>query len=885
MQVDDMASLPQDRNFHEFVQQLGEQDIAWYIKMQHMIDDTEPVHDLHEALAPMLPLMSVAEEGCGMSEEELKQVVDGTLQIMRDKLLELGIQGKFSEHYAGAINIYTQAHVRWFRFMSRHLNDTKQRCNHGNISEPVLACRKYLKLLMAALPAMPSRFISKERTFRGVAWVYPEPTRPLTAEYFYKGRRAYFFTMRSFSRNETEAQKFANEKGRDQAATMFHMGEGAVGYSISEFSAIPEEEEVLYPFLSEVEVEGVALDESDGRPLHHVHLRQVLRHRAQPVKAEEVEAFAARRTDLSLSDLAYFFRHGAPSPTTADKRAVASAELVNQAFDALVGAVEPQIRGKTALFLVGATGAGKSTLACWLGGSPVRIEYGSPANQAAGGEGSGSGGRLGGARARLCGPSVQRGPPRLCVALGGEEEFPIGQESTTSKTFLPKAKAMDIEGETVVLVDMPGFGDTAGIEIQIAVDLALRHLVNQAGESLVLALVDIASVAAERGAPLRTLLKKLLRHFPKTEKGFQFRVGVTKCDETFAANKEGEWMNSFVQVLDECCPGMADADDVVININRELYSQTISPSAFLSTWRRPEQGSQPVQSPLDSDCLDPNIELFAREFLHPGFHAFLLRSFIGDAAWQEKLGGESDDNDDALKRAKLYLEALDAYAKQMREASYALVHHQKLSIQRQVPAIDKLLDTKQPRLVLCFLDAEEEFLIEQQKLQLKNFLMIQVAIEDVRKRDSMTKGHVTELKTKADRVAEQLQAIASNHGYQDLAIMIGPDEGKNFMELPRNIGAATVSLNVLGAIALVLATAPGAAVAVPLWLTYSVWGGYTVTGLTTMWAKSQQRHSENVKDTLSQMLDALLQTIDALHSQKTRLDAEKERARKKRLVC
>mmetsp|Transcript_38075 Transcript_38075/g.100551 ORF Transcript_38075/g.100551 Transcript_38075/m.100551 type:complete len:880 (+) Transcript_38075:60-2699(+) len=827
------TSPPQDRHFAEFVQLLGGQDVAWYTMLKQMLDETPAVDNLHHALDPLLPLISVAEEGAGMSVEQLTHVVDGTLQSMRIKLITLQLQDRFNEHYAGAINVYTQDHVKWFRFISGLLNDQQGRVSEGRISDSVLACRKFLKLLMAALRALPPQYVTRDRSVvRGVAWVYPEPANPFMEEYFFPGRRIYFFTMRSFSLSEEIAKSFADQRGH-QAATMFHMAAGSIGYSISDFSALPQENEVLFMILDEAVVQKVDVDESDGRPLYRVMLRHLIPEKGQPEKTAEIQALGAR-CQLNVSELAYFFQEGRQRPTTMDKDAIASAELVNQAFDALVAAIERDIQGKAALFLVGATGAGKSTLACWLSGSALSIEYESvPAHQVA----DSGGGR--GARARMRGQVASRGTPSLRIARGSTEEFSVGRDNITSHTFLPQAKTVHAAEKAIVLVDVPGFFDTSGVEVQLAIDLALRHLVNQASSSHIVAMVDITTVASERGASFRRLLEKLDRHFPKVGSKFPFRIAVTRCDETFAGSMQQEWMDTFFGILDQICPGMSDADDAVVFVNQDLYApstRTYSPVQFLELpWKGAQNLMHSSQAPLHADCLDPYIERFTKQFVQQGFQMMLNACLKGVGATIEYDENIESSWGDAQRVADEYCVALEGYATRLKEASEALRLDERLIIQEEVPSMNKLLCMKQPRLMLCAIDAEEAFMLGQMKLQLRNFAVIEKVIEELKKendhRGRLWSHHILRLQEQTSSVKAQLSSQAADIGYENLAQMLGEIDWGTVLK--RTTAAAALAAVGPLMIGVGIVAGPGALTAAAVSLVVPGWA----LGIHSAWSK------------------------------------------------
>lgn len=149
--------------------------------------------------------------------------------------------------------------------------------------------------------------------------------------------------------------------------------------------------------------------------------------------------------------------------------------------------------GKQLVFLLGNTGAGKSTFANYL-----------------------------------CGCTLQRVWPKMIglvgyeevvvvkpVAQGGgrEEAVAIGHGSA-SKTFMPQI-ASGLQG--VNFCDCPGFFDNRGWEIKIANAVNVKNMANASADVRVILLISFDSIKTERGRGLKELFKTACTLFGNIE--------------------------------------------------------------------------------------------------------------------------------------------------------------------------------------------------------------------------------------------------------------------------------------------------------------------------------------------------------------------------------
>jgi len=774
-------------------------DVAWYKTLKNLLDCTPTVSTLQEALDPMLEPISRAPEGLGFTVAELRQVIDDTLVRMTDKLLLLMIDGRYNEHHAGSLNIYTQDKPKpqWFKFMSRHLNDTVHRCSQGDVSDEITSCLKFLKFFMVALEALPAEYIHDEECWRGVNWVFPGPLfeESLRQRYFYEGRQSFFFTTRSFSADIDVATRIAGTGFR----TIFKMERGCLGYKIWDFSEFPAEKEVVFPLLDEYQVKvmqaNIEISQEHanektsnfhkGEP-DYVHIMHRVR---QPMlhKAKEVEKLE-RKKNKHFPDLSFFFRNGSLMPSLDMTPAETSAQLVVQARDAMIASIEKKVKGKPVLFLVGATGSGKSTLSNWLVGSSVKVQKSSPDIESNMGYGLSMLERLAGP-AEVADIHIEKAAVTGSDCCDGDDDdddviekaeidFSVGKDGTKSMTFLPKAIEVSHTGLAggVVVVDFPGFFDSTNTEIRIAVDLAFRELVNESGKAFVLALAEISSVAASRGESFRAQLEKLKRHLPLVNGKFPWRLGLTKCDADFAGANERNWTVDALKIVREVAPELTKCDDMVLNINRGLlFNDKASPQTFISSILESGKSGKVPCAPetLEGDCLDQNIEPFEIQFKQPGFQQ----------PFEERISKEGDQllepltienpNDvqstwaSLIQHSKAQVKQIKTFASNVRTASNELREEQKLGVQKISAPIDTLCCTGQVRLIECFLAAEEAMLRSYEGKQLQNFKVVETSIEELANQGWILHDHIESLRHKWTRVHDALDAIAKDQGWKD----------------------------------------------------------------------------------------------------------------------
>jgi len=753
-----------------------EESVEWANILATWFAELADVDSLNVALEPMIPFLARAPEGCGFSEEQLKQRVEETLQTMRSKIVALGLEGKYAADHAASCNIYTQQEPAWFKFITRVMNDKKTRFMNNVISEELSACGLFLKFMRKSLDCLPSAYVHTEECTRGVGWVYPNPQHHDPNAYFFHQKRMFFFSPKSFTTDLDVAKDFS---GSDGLRTLIKMEAGCRGYQLHQFSEFPVEKEVLFYVLDEVEVvkaqKSIVVSMEDvndvSSPKHGGTPDQiVIRQIAVPSNQRETLGTVRSLIELSgkhgcrpLDFLISVMRTGR-YPMCRSSLASVSAKLVCEARDALICRLEKHILKRRVLFLVGATGSGKSTIANWLVGAKI--------DRVAAPEDSGS--------------DDEDQEPRLLIH---DERFEVGQDKTHSKTFLPNVRVV---GEDVTLIDFIGFGDTNGPEINIAIDLAFRHLVNLAGEAYVLALADVFSGLTERGGALKRQLKKIAGHLPcDKDKGCAWALGITKCDIIFQRGASQCW-NACVNVIQEECPWVTDAQ--IININDVMFhtKKKMEPLSFLA--KLMDDLTPQCDPKLTCDCLDAtDVEHLAKRFTAADFNsefnsvlgrlASTLRNKVTSGA--AVISDEEIQQESSLKmwqklieRTESDVDSLIGCTKEVGRLSQGIMGKPpRLCIQEMFPLIDELCSYDQCRLTGCFVAAEDQAMKGLTKVVIHTLNTLTESLKKLRDIKFIRKEHFDAVfqqqKTLREFVDKEMQEL----GYEDMDDFLGAKVG------------------------------------------------------------------------------------------------------------
>lgn len=738
-------------------------DSSWFKALKVWLDDTNVVGTLRDALTPMLLSLSQSPEGLGKSVEQLETIIDDTVAAMRLTLIQLQIHNasSFNAERAGSINIYTQdaPKARWFAYLSKCLN-AKDRFKDGQFSAKLQECRWFLKFFQVSLSSMPPRFRYTGECWRGVPWVFPSPENHCPEEWFFQGRKFYASTMKSFSKDENVAKNFAQQGGKGRGcATVFHMQKGCLAYDISEFSDIPEKE-VVFPILEYFEYESgtknVTVSKAHAKepknmnhtgPPDTVEMVHVLAKDPQTSRAKEVQELedklasrphnrhadqVERAKKTSFEELKYFLREGRTSPTTADSLPLQSARLVIELRDAIIASVEDAVKGKPVIFMIGATGSGKSTLSNWLVGHTLERTYRE--------ENEGAVETLTQASDDdeddddvnvdsdedddyAGGDAWLRVHPREDVL-----NFGVGEDWNHSRTLIPSAfdlgNALVLEGEfkDLSLIDFPGFLDQTCSdhrEFRIAIDLAFRELVNMASKVYALALVEIGSVTSAKGDFVTTQVEKLLRHLPLHVDGkLAWRLGITKGDMHFQGGELSSNLKHLKEKAVAACPRLKEA---ILNINKEIFDRKplLTPRAFLERHFL-ESGKV---APIDQQVLSEHLDASDVDQFHTSFRAmpFMLDTLFKE--YQKATDSELPQMQEIsqleqrglswtqAKSMVLYLTtgAL-RFASTLKEDLDKMTNTDQgyLSLQRMFPEIDDLCQSRQRKMKRSFVSVERE---------------------------------------------------------------------------------------------------------------------------------------------------------------------------------
>lgn len=270
-------------------EELFGKDQHWAILLKDALDNTDTPATLEEALLQMSAVVfETLKDAAGTpytledTQTELRKYAADCVQCMEERLPDMeennhpGITLKLQN--AACIHNYTRErtdrdiHIACYKIMSNVLHDVVNRQQGDQVSDTVRQVLPYAKLLDESLQTLPEFYHCRGlEVWRGVRWVFPNPTAYNPKQYFFRGRRMWWFECRSTSEVRSEAEHFAGagettDDGQPCPGTVFKVC-ATHAYKIAWFSQYPEEEEILFPMMSEFKVGDVELNwKSIGQP-------------------------------------------------------------------------------------------------------------------------------------------------------------------------------------------------------------------------------------------------------------------------------------------------------------------------------------------------------------------------------------------------------------------------------------------------------------------------------------------------------------------------------------------------------------------------------------------------------------------------------------------
>lgn len=215
----------------------------------------QPLLSLKDALLPTFPLLrrKLQDQYKDYTDDDFFTIIDEVIARMRILLSQLGLIDTYEVEMAAAINIFTKESPAWYWIMSEAFNDVKMRGQSPDVS----ACLPYSKFLLNALEHLPSEFLEKGSSVRGVTWVFPSPLHHDPEKHFPIGTVMENNAWKSATTDTSMVQQQEQFCGRQGIRTIFKYEAGGIAYKISAFSDFPDESEVLLPILARFRVKAV----------------------------------------------------------------------------------------------------------------------------------------------------------------------------------------------------------------------------------------------------------------------------------------------------------------------------------------------------------------------------------------------------------------------------------------------------------------------------------------------------------------------------------------------------------------------------------------------------------------------------------------------------
>ena len=235
----------------------------WLVVLRHRLQ-TQPEPATHEEA--VMPLARLRDEH-GRQKVDVERV----LAACRDLLAApegawheadwRRTHPQFPRKCALVIYIFTLQEPNVYTHLGAALHDPNRASGPGGVSEDVLACLPLAKLLDVALdlasrPEYWGFFVGQ--VFRGVKYAFPKPTLAEhdPESYFRVGRELHWFEFNSSS-TDFEVMYRPWFCGHSGPRTVFTI-QSCEGVSIKPFSALPDEEEVLFRPLAHFRVVSAA---------------------------------------------------------------------------------------------------------------------------------------------------------------------------------------------------------------------------------------------------------------------------------------------------------------------------------------------------------------------------------------------------------------------------------------------------------------------------------------------------------------------------------------------------------------------------------------------------------------------------------------------------
>jgi len=342
---------------------------------------------------------------------------------------------------------------------------------------------------------------------------------------------------------------------------------------------------------------------------------------------------AEKRLKKQFPELSHRFREGKVR-TLGNSEQVdpfASIRLIKEVVELFLINSKSLLIGKKAVFVVGMTGAGKSTFCNWLVGHDLKIE-GPPADD-----------------------SDDDAPSTVVVVPkeGLDAPFDIGHSMQKSATFLPTIRCIS---DQIALVDFPGFFDSNGFEIRIGMDLAFKQLLELPTSAHVMALVPIGGFGSDgRCKTARDQLEKLRRLCPTgfkqvgdsmaedkqlpKDKRCKLTLGITRAHKKFTKGSK-ELMKQAKTVVEAFDPSFTD-EGSVINICEQMFPKPQAAQAEGALLNRKDPRALFLEKVIQRRVL-PNTSYDCLDI-----HAMdSLRSYLCSAAFFQKINKDFESTKD-----------------------------------------------------------------------------------------------------------------------------------------------------------------------------------------------------------------------------------------------
>ena len=157
-------------------------------------------------------------------------------------------------------------------------------------------------------------------------------------------------------------------------------------------------------------------------------------------------------------------------------------------------------------------------------------------------------------------------------------DFKVSCSGTSVTKSIHAATVPLRNGESVIICDTPGFGDTKGTEMKISNDLGIIHALQQARSIKMLLVLNAESMNSARYTPLRQSLKTVLNMMGPTHRDFSsFEYVFTRC-EAKKAKKIHRQLAGFQEQVQENPQGMLGDElfmkDALIAMLSDMITKT-----------------------------------------------------------------------------------------------------------------------------------------------------------------------------------------------------------------------------------------------------------------------------------------------------------------------